>query len=133
MVPPLTFRPSIQFSSLSVFVTFGFGHFRFRSLSVSVTFGSRDRIPINQSICGARFYCVAQRHTMAYVWETLPSVLQRRVAAATGVPPVQRTAASPSNTHSAHHPFNYRTGSRAAGEQIEETLDAAIDRTFQRV
>ena len=49
---------------LSFFVTFGSGHFRF-------TLSSRDRIPINQSICGARFYCVAQRHTMGYVWETL--------------------------------------------------------------
>ena len=69
MVPPLTFRPSIQFldggvlaiavschfSSLSVSVTFGFSHSRFQPLSVSDIFGSRDRIPINQSIRGARF------------------------------------------------------------------------------
>ena len=35
---------------LSVSVTLCVGHFQFRSLSVSVTFGSRDCIPINQSI-----------------------------------------------------------------------------------
>ena len=45
-----------------------------RLLSFFVTFASRDRIPFNQSICGARFDCVAQRHTMGYVWETLMSL-----------------------------------------------------------
>ena len=39
-------------------VTLGFGF---------VTFGSRDRIPINHSICGTRFYCVAQHHVCACV------------------------------------------------------------------
>ena len=45
-------------------------YFRFRSLSVSLSlFGSRNRIPFNQSI--SWFNCVAQRHTMVYVWGTL--------------------------------------------------------------
>ena len=61
---------------LSFFITFGFSHFRFQSLSVSATFGFRHfrftRPHSYQSINSWRsFYCVAQRHTMGYVWETL--------------------------------------------------------------
>ena len=54
---------------LSFSVTFDhFGHFRFHfHFSVHAT----AFLSINQSICGASFYCVAQRHTMGYVWETL--------------------------------------------------------------